>query len=72
MPDDAVTLIGIGWTQMRSGRADLATQTWRPLVSSTRDPATLRAMAEAFDRAGDAAARDQARRALAALPGGGR
>ena len=57
---------------MRSGRADLATQTWRPLVSSTRDPATLRAMAEAFDRAGDAAARDQARRALAALPGGGR
>ena len=72
VPDDAVTLIGIGWTQMRSGRADLATQTWRPLVSSTRDPATLRAMAEAFDRAGDAAARDQARRALAALPGGGR
>jgi tetratricopeptide (TPR) repeat protein len=72
VPGDAVTLIGIGWTQMRSGRADLAARTWRPLVSSTHDPATLRAMAEAFDRAGDAAARDQARRTLAALPGGGR
>jgi len=65
LPGDAATLIGIGWTQLRSGRADLAAQTWRPLVGATTDAATLRAMAEAFERAGDAEGLAAARKRLA-------
>jgi len=48
-------MVGIGWTQLRSGHPDLAAATWRPLVAQVSDPATLRAMAEAFANAGDAA-----------------
>ena len=67
-PGDVTTLIGIGWTQARSGRADVAARTWAPLVGEVRDAATLSAMAAVFERAGDGASLAAARRALAALP----
>ncbi|HEY6867262.1 MAG TPA: tetratricopeptide repeat protein, partial [Candidatus Eisenbacteria bacterium] len=67
-PDDVASQIGIGWTQLRMGRPDLAAKTWWPLVGQTRDEATLRAMAEVFERVGDIESLEGARRALAALP----
>lgn len=68
-PANVAARIGIGWTQLRAQRLDLAALTWAPVVAETRDAATLRAMAEVFDRTGDAAALAAARTALAALPG---
>jgi tetratricopeptide (TPR) repeat protein len=67
-PGDVVTLIGIGWTQARSGHADLAARTWAPLVDQVHDSATLTAMTIVFESAGDPVALAAARRALAALP----
>jgi tetratricopeptide (TPR) repeat protein len=67
-PANVAALLGIGWTQMRGRRFDLASSTWAPLTGATRDPATLRAMAEVFERAGNDAALAEARQALAALP----
>jgi hypothetical protein len=67
-PGDIASRIGIGWTQVRSGRADLAARTWAPLVGEVRDAATLSAMAGVFERAGDEASLAAARQALAALP----
>jgi tetratricopeptide (TPR) repeat protein len=71
-PANVRARLGIGWTQLRSGRSSLAAQTWAPLVGVARDPATLRAMADVFGREGDAASLAAARQALAALPNGGR
>ena len=68
-PTSAPARIGIGWTQFRTGRSDLAAETWKPLVAETRDRATLEAMAVAFERAGDAEALRAARSALASLRG---
>jgi tetratricopeptide (TPR) repeat protein len=67
-PGSVAARLGIGWTQLRSGRTDLAAQTWAPLVDAAPDAATLRAMAEAFEREGDARSLAAALRALAALP----
>ncbi len=71
-PGNVAARLGIGWTQMRSQRPEFAAETWAPLVDATRDPATLRAMAEAFERVRNVAALEAARRALAALPDAGR
>ena len=71
-PTNVAAQIGIGWTQMRGERPELAARTWAPLVGETRDPATLRAMVAVFEAAGDAASLEAARRALAALPDAGR
>ena len=68
VPGDVASQIGIGWTQLRMGRPDLAAKTWWPLVGKTRDEATLRAMAEVFERVGDVESLEGARRALADLP----
>jgi tetratricopeptide (TPR) repeat protein len=67
-PANVAALLGIGWTQMRTRRYELAAQTWAPLTGSTRDPETLRAMADVFERAGNSAALAEVQRALAALP----
>lgn len=67
-PANVTARLGIGWTQLRSGRTDLAAQTWAPLVGATHDTATLRAMAALFEREGDAPSLAAARQALAALP----
>ncbi len=64
-PANVEARIGIGWTQVRAQRPELAAQTWAPLVS---DPATLRAMATVFERAGNTAALEAARRALGRAP----
>ncbi len=67
-PANVTALLGIGWTQVRTRRFELAARTWAPLTGATRDPATLRAMAEVFERAGNSAALAEVQRALAALP----
>jgi Tfp pilus assembly protein PilF len=64
-PDDAQARAGLGWALLLAHRPDEAARAWRPLVSVTRDPATLRRMVELFDRQGDAAGAAEARAALA-------
>jgi tetratricopeptide (TPR) repeat protein len=57
--------VGVGWVQLRTGQVAFAAETWRRVVDRVSDAATLRAMAEVFDRAGDpvsaAAARNRGR-----------
>ncbi|MFI5372820.1 MAG: tetratricopeptide repeat protein, partial [Candidatus Eisenbacteria bacterium] len=69
-PDDARAQLGLGWALLLSHRPEEAAQAWRPLVSLTRDPATLQRMAELFEQQGDRVSAAQARAMLAR--GGGR
>jgi tetratricopeptide (TPR) repeat protein len=64
-PGDLKAQTGLGWALLLAHRPDDAARVWRPLVSVTRDPATLRRMAELFDRQGDHAGAAEARAMLA-------
>ncbi|HUK62643.1 MAG TPA: glycosyltransferase family 39 protein [Dongiaceae bacterium] len=62
-PGDPRANLGLGWALLLAHRPEDAARVWRPLVSATRDPATLRRMAELFERQGDHAAAAEARAA---------
>jgi predicted Zn-dependent protease len=68
-PGDPRARLGLGWALLLAHRPDEAARAWRPLVSVTRDPATLRRMAELFEQQGDAAGAAEARAALARAGG---
>jgi hypothetical protein len=65
--------VGLGWVSLRGGNLTAAAGAWRPVVTSVGDPATLRAMAQVFDRVGDEEAARLARETLShrASPTGG-
>jgi len=65
-PGSLDAAVGVGWVQLRTGQVAFAAETWRRVVDRVSDPVTLRAMAEVFDRAGDAAAAAAARKKLSA------
>ncbi len=68
-PGDSAAQIGLGWALLLAHRPDAAAQVWKPVVSMTADPATLRRMSEVFEQQGDHESAAAARRSLA---GGGR
>jgi hypothetical protein len=55
-PDREQARAGLGWAYFELGRMNDAATVWRPLVSTTREPNTLRRMLEVYRRLGDAGA----------------
>ena len=68
-PESADARIGLGWAYLAAGRSGDAAAVWKPEVTATRDPATLRRMRELFTALGDAGTAAEADRALAATGG---
>jgi thioredoxin-like negative regulator of GroEL len=66
-PGDPRTRIGRGWAALLGQHAEEAAGLWRPVVSYTRDAATLRRMHELFSAAGDAATVQAVEQRMAAL-----
>jgi hypothetical protein len=59
--------IGRGWVSDLSGRPDEAARLWRPVIGSTRSPATLMRMVELYRQIGDGAAAAEAEATLRRL-----
>ena len=74
-PSSTAAQIGLGWSALLAGNTGEAARWWRPVVTRTRDVATLRRMVDLFGAMGDATAAEQARAALAGMgrgaPAGG-
>jgi hypothetical protein len=66
-PQSVEAQIGLGWASLVSRKPNQAGNRWRPLVTLTRDPHTLRKMIELFDALGDPEAVAEARAVLARL-----
>ena len=52
-PAELRSRIGLGWVQITLGRVNEAAATWRPVIGSTSDPATLEAMQALYEKLGD-------------------
>lgn len=68
-PESHDAKIGLGWAYLAAGRTLDAAAVWKPEVTRTLDPATLRRMRELFASLGDAGTADAAGRTLAARGG---
>ena len=68
-PESSDARIGLGWAYLAAGRDAAAAAAWKPEVTTTRDPATLRRMRELFTTLGDAETATAAERALAGVGG---
>ncbi len=66
-PASVEARVGRGWARLVAGRPEEAAALWRPVVSETRDAATLLRMAEIFHALGDREAAAAARATLARL-----
>jgi hypothetical protein len=66
-PEDADAHLGLGWAYDLAGRNAEAAAVWSPVVSNTRDVATLRRMQDVFLAAGNRDAATRAAQALARL-----
>ncbi len=66
-PGDPAVRLGRGANALLEGRLQLAAQLWRPVVSASRDPVTLRRMLELFTQAGDPMALAEVRARMAEL-----
>ena len=68
-PESSNARIGLGWAYLAANRAEDAAAVWKPEVTATRDPATLRRMRDLFSALGDAPTAAAAERALAGTGG---
>ncbi|MEO5616936.1 MAG: tetratricopeptide repeat protein, partial [Candidatus Eisenbacteria bacterium] len=66
-PESALARIGLGWAYLQVGREREAAMVWRPAVTSTTDPATLRRMREVFQSTGDSQSAAEAAAGMARL-----
>jgi hypothetical protein len=64
-PDWPPARVALGEVLFEQGRVADAGAMWRPVVTQTSDPATLRRMTQLFEQLGDAAAAAQARARIA-------
>ena len=63
-PGSARAQLGLGWVMLRTGHPEDAARRWRPLLSLTRDPATLERMETLFHSLGDSVGAALARTSL--------
>ena len=69
-PSSVDAKVGLGWATLISGNVEEAGRIWRPVISLTADPVTLRRMIEVYARLGDAPAQAQAAARLQSLRNG--
>jgi len=52
-PNEVQSRLGLGWVLLTLGHLEEAARAWRPVIASTSDDATLRAMQGLFEKLGD-------------------
>jgi hypothetical protein len=69
LPGSMEARLGRGWARLLNRQPAQAAELWRPVISATRDPATLARMVELYQGLGDAQSAAEARATLARLSG---